>query len=100
MGGMEPLPSQLEDPFASFGVTRTLCGGGRGGVGAVIVGSGEGEVKLSLDFLLDSSRLFLSVSNSSTLSLHCNSNCRRDSMSAFSVDDAGRYVVGLRRALW
>lgn len=48
----------------------------------------------------DSSLLFFSASSRSTRSLHCSSSCRKDSTSALSVSDAGRYVVGLRRALW
>lgn len=65
-------------------------------MGALASGFGDGETRLSFD----SFRLFSSASSKSTLSLHCNSSCRNDSKRAFSVEDVGRYVLGLRRALW
>jgi hypothetical protein len=63
-------------------------------VGAL--GSGVGGPRLSFE----PSRLFFSASNRSTLSLHWSSSWRNDSKRAFSVEEVGRYVVGLRRALW
>lgn len=91
IGGIEPSPSQFEGPPKLSGLTGTTCGGG---VGAVA--SSGGDVKLSFE----PSLLFFNASNKSTLSLHCNSSCRSDSKSAFSVEDVGRYVVGFLRALW
>jgi hypothetical protein len=64
-------------------------------VGALASGVGDGSTRLSLD----SFRLFSRALNNSTRSLHCSSSCRNDSKRAFSVEEAGRYVVGLRRAL-
>jgi hypothetical protein len=46
-----------------------------------------------------SSRLLFSASSRSTRSLHCNSNCRKDSCSARSVSDFGRQFEGMRVAL-
>lgn len=91
MGGIEPPPSQFEGPSVSSDNTGVRCGGG-GGASV----SGDGEARLSLD----SSLLFFRASSRSTRSLHCSSSWRSDSKRAFSVDDVGRYVEGLRRALW
>jgi hypothetical protein len=82
-GGIEPPPSQPEDPFVSLEVRGAPCAGG---VGASTFRSGVGEARLSLD----SSRLLFRASNSSTLSLHCSSSCRIESTRAFSVEDVGR----------
>jgi hypothetical protein len=91
IGRIEPPPSQLEGVSEPLEVIGRPCGGG---VGAV--GSKAGDVKLSFE----SSRLFFKASNRSTRSLHCNSSWRKDSNSAFSVEEVGRYVAGVRRALW
>jgi hypothetical protein len=91
IGGIEPPPIQFEGPSELLEVMGKPCGGG---VGASA--SRAGEPRLSFE----PSRLFFSASNRSTLSLHCSSSCRKDSKRAFSVDEVGRYVVGLRRALW
>jgi hypothetical protein len=90
-GGIEPPPIQFEGPSELLKVIGKPCGGGVGASASRV-----GEARLSLE----PSRLFLSASNRSTLSLHCSSSCRKDSKRAFSVDEVGRYVVGLRRALW
>jgi hypothetical protein len=92
IGGIEPPPIQFEGPSELLEVTGKPCGGG---VGASASRAGEPELSLE-----EASRLSFSASRRSTLSLHCNSSCRKDSNRAFSVDEVGRYVVGLRRALW
>jgi hypothetical protein len=91
IGGTEPPPSQFEGPSELLELNGTPCGGGMGAFG-----SGVGGLRLSLE----PSRLFCNASKRSTLSLHCNSSWRNDSKRAFSVEEVGRYVEGLRRALW
>jgi hypothetical protein len=76
IGGIVPPPSQSADAPISL----CECGGG--------VGTGPSEADGRLSF--DSSRLFFNTSSRSTRSLHWSSSCRRDSMRAFSVSDAGR----------
>lgn len=88
-GGIDPSPSHSDERFVSVGLKGTPC---KGGVGA------WASVLERLSF--DSSLLFFSASSRSTRSLHCSSSCRKDSTRALSVSEDGRYVVGLRRALW
>lgn len=88
-GGIDPPPSHSDEALESVEPRGTPWGGGVGAWASVLD-------RLSFD----SSLLFLSVSSRSTRSLHCSSSCRKDSTKALSVSDDGRYVVGLRRALW
>lgn len=88
-GGIDPPPSHSDEAFVSVGPKGTPWGGGVGAWASVLE-------RLSLD----SSLLFFSASRRSTRSLHCSSSCRKDSTRALSVSDDGRYVAGLRRALW
>ena len=87
-GGIDPSPSQSDVEFVSVAAKDTPWGGGVGAWASALE-------RLSFD----SSLLLFNASSRSTLSLHCNSSCRKDSSRAFSVSEEGRYVVGLRRAL-
>jgi hypothetical protein len=78
-GGIEPPPSQSDEPSVPDGVMGTPCGGGVGAWASVLE-------RLSFD----SSLLFFSASSRSTRSLHCSSSCRKDSTRARSVSDDGR----------
>lgn len=79
-GGMEPPPSPSDEVSVSVGPKGSPWGGG--------VGPWASAPDDRLSF--DSSLLFFSASSRFTRSLHCSSNCRRDSTSAFSVSEDGR----------